>query len=174
VATGRTPDVDPDVQAARHAIADALLSAAGYERYEVSNWARPGRASRHNVLYWSGGDYLGFGAGAHAHQSGRRYWSTRLPRDFVAEVSSGHTVEAGHETLAPEERAIEALTLGLRLRSGVDVEAFGKRFGTGPIATRAQVIADLVGLQLLQRDGPWLRLTDEATMIANEVFTRLL
>jgi oxygen-independent coproporphyrinogen-3 oxidase len=174
VATGRTPDVDPDVQAARHTIADELLSAAGYERYEVSNWARPGRASRHNVLYWSGGDYLGFGAGAHAHRSGRRYWSTRLPRDFVAAVSSGDTVEAGNETLAPEERAIEALTLGLRLRSGVDVEAFGRLFGTDAIGTRAQAIADLVGLQLLERDGPWLRLTDEATMIANEVFTRLL
>jgi putative oxygen-independent coproporphyrinogen III oxidase len=83
VATGRMADVDPDVQAERYELTHRLLSGAGYVRYEISNWARPGAASRHNVLYWSAGDYLGFGAGAHAHAGGRRWWSLRLPRDYI-------------------------------------------------------------------------------------------
>ena len=86
VTTGRVPDVDPDIQAARHGVASTMLATAGYERYEISNWAQPGYACRHNVLYWCAGDYIGFGAGAHAHIGGSRHWSVRLPRDFIDAV----------------------------------------------------------------------------------------
>ena len=174
VSTGRLADVDPDVQADRHAVAEELLGTAGYERYEISNWARPGRSSRHNVLYWSAGDYAGFGAGAHGHHSGRRSWATRLPRDFISAIDAGTSLEAGHELLAPEERAAEALTLGLRLRSGVDLEAFGRRFGPGPVEERAGEIERLEELGLVRREGDWLRLSKKATMVANEVLTLLI
>ncbi|MGH2735902.1 MAG: radical SAM family heme chaperone HemW [Actinomycetota bacterium] len=174
IATGRVPDVDPDVQAERHAVACDALGPAGYERYEVSNWATPGRASRHNVLYWSAGDYLAFGAGAHGHLDGRRWWVTRLPRDFIAGVAGGRTVEAGHEVVEPDRRGPEALMLGLRLASGVHVESFDVRFGAGCLRERAAVLAQLEAGGAIERADGWLRLAPAATMVANDIVCRLL
>lgn len=174
IKTGRTPDVDPDVQARRHELAERLLGQAGFFRYEISNWARPDRASRHNVLYWSGGDYLGFGCGAHAHIDGNRWWVTRLPRDFVAAVDAGRSVIAGSESLERDERAGEALMLGLRLTSGVDLETFRRRFGPGAIGKRISSIAELRARGLLTDDPGRLQLTRRGTLIANEVLVRLL
>ncbi|MDQ3952519.1 MAG: radical SAM family heme chaperone HemW [Actinomycetota bacterium] len=173
VASGRVPDVDPDVQAERHAVADEVLGAAGLERYEISNWARPGRASRHNVLYWSAGDYAGFGAGAHGHEDGRRYWRTRLPRDYVAAVAAGASTEAGSERLAPEERAREAMTLGLRLSSGIDEAAFYERWPEAAGEMLA-LTDDLCAEGWLVRDGEWLRLADAGTLVANDILCRFL
>lgn len=174
VATNRLPDVDPDIQAQRHEVAAERLGRAGYERYEVSNWAAPGRASRHNVLYWSAGDYAAFGAGAHAHHSGRRSWTTRLPRDYIAAVAGGRSTEAGFEVLDPDVRAGEALMLGLRLTSGVDVAMLAGRYGTAPLETRADVIRELECMGLLEWNGDHLRLSPGATMVANEALWRLV
>ena len=174
VSTGRVPDVDPDVQAERHALAGRYLGAAGYERCEGSNWCLPKRASMHNLLYWSAGDYLGFGAGAHAHLGGGRWWSVRLPRDFIAAVTSGGSTEAGREVLEPDEQAAEALMLGLRLASGIDVEAFNARFGPRCLSDRTEVIKNLLDGGLLERTASDLRLAPRATMLANEVVCRLL
>lgn len=174
VAAGRVPDVDPDVQAQRWEVACEVLAAAGYERYEVSNHARPGYASRHNLLYWSAGDYEGFGAGAHGHLAGRRYWRTRLPRDYIAALRAGRTTVAGSETLQPDERAGEALMLGLRLSSGIDLDGFARRFGTHALERRAADIEELVSAGLLVRAGGRLALAPTATLVANEVLGRLL
>ena len=174
VATGRVPDVDPDIQAERHGIASDLLAAAGYERYEVSNWARPGRASAHNVLYWCAGDYLGFGAGAHGHVDGERYWTTRLPRAFIAAVSEGITTRAGDERLDKDQRAGEALMLGLRLSSGIDSDAFTHRFGPSALSGRGAAIDALCREGLLERSGAALRMTTRGTMLASEIAVRLL
>jgi oxygen-independent coproporphyrinogen-3 oxidase len=173
VATGREPDVDPDVQAERHGVASEVLGAAGFVRYEVSNWARPGHASRHNVLYWSGGDYAGLGAGAHGHDSGRRYWRARLPRDYVDAVAGGASTEAGCEELAGSERTREAMTLGLRLTSGVDERAFFERHPEGAAEVRA-IAGELVAGGSLERVGPWLRLAADRTLVANDVLCRFL
>jgi len=174
IATGREPDVDGDIQAERHAVADEYLGAAGFERYETSNWARPARASRHNVLYWSAGDYLGFGAGAHAHIDGRRWWSQRLPREFIALVTADESTVAGFELLGPEARGPEALMLGLRLTSGIDVGAFEARFGDECLRSRRHVIDELVAAGLLEREHDHLRLSERATMVANDVICRLV
>jgi oxygen-independent coproporphyrinogen-3 oxidase len=174
VATRRIPDVDPDVQAARHGVADALLATEGYERYEVSNWARPGRASAHNVLYWCAGDYLGFGAGAHGHISGTRYWVVRLPRDFITAVDSSATTIAGDEHLDHGSRAGEALMLGLRLVSGVDLAAFEQRFGSTAIAQREEVLARLSRDGLIEQLDGHIRMTERGTLLGNEVGSALL
>lgn len=174
VATDRVPDVDPDLQARRHELASELLARAGYERYEVSNWCRPARASRHNVLYWSAGDYLGFGAGAHAHNCGRRSWSVKLPRDYIAAVEVRRSAEAGREWLSPEERATEALMLGLRLTSGIDTGAFDERFGESCLAERAGLLRGLSARGLMENQDGWLRVAESATMVANDIICRLL
>ena len=174
VASGRAPQVDPDVQARRHGEAEELLGAAGYRRYEVSNWARPGAASRHNVLYWSAGDYAGLGAGAHGHLAGRRWWSLRRPREFIAAVEHGRSTEAGHETLDERSRAAEALVLGLRLTSGVELDAFRERFGADYPASLTDELDGLVAAGLLEREGSRIRATRRGTFLANEVACRLL
>lgn len=174
IRTKRVRDVDPDVQAERHGVADDLLGAAGFARYEVSNWAQPGRASRHNVLYWSAGNYLGFGAGAHAHLDGRRWWSTRLPRDFIDAVGSSASTEEGSEVLHEDQRAGEALMLGLRLVSGVHLGAFRDRFGTAPLEARAPIFVTLAEAGLLERADGRLRLSERGTLLANEALCELL
>lgn len=174
IRTGRSPDVDPDVQAHRHGVAEAALSVAGFSRYEISNWARPGRASRHNVLYWSAGDYLGFGSGAHAHVDGERWWVRRLPRELLDAVADNASAVAGSESLDDDARAGEALMLGLRLTSGIEVSGFERRFGRDALQRRAGAIAELRELGLLEHEADRLRLTGRGTLIANEVLLRLL
>jgi len=174
VASGRAPDVDPDIQAERHELASEVLAAAGYERYEVSNWAKPGHASRHNVLYWSAGDYLGLGAGAHGHDNGRRYWNERLPRDFVTRVSSRSSTECGSELLDAGTRSGEAMMLGLRLASGVRLDEFTLRYGREWLDDHAAVVAELEAAGLLEHSEGWLRLSAGSTLIANDVLCRLL
>lgn len=174
VSTGRVPDVDPDIQAARHAIADAVLGAAGFARYEISNWALPDHACAHNVLYWCAGDYLAFGAGAHGHADGRRYWQVRLPRDYIAAVERRGSTIDGEEQLGGDARSGEALALGLRLASGIDLVGFAERFGPRALAERGDAIARLTDLGLLARAGDRLHLTERGTMLANEVQSQLL
>jgi putative oxygen-independent coproporphyrinogen III oxidase len=174
VATGRVPDVDPDVQAERYGVAEDALAAAGFVRYEISNWARLGSCSRHNVLYWSAGEYLGLGAGAHGHLGGRRYWNVRLPRAFVDAVAAGRPTEAGAERLGAAERAGEALMLGLRLASGIDVSGFERRFGPSSLARRALPIAELQAEGLLEVSGDRLRIAPQRLLLASEVARRLL
>ena len=174
VATGRIPDVDPDLQAARHEVATELLGRVGYERYEVSNWAKPGRASAHNVLYWCAGDYLGFGAGANGHIDGRRYWTTRLPRDFIEAVASGSSTTAGEELLEPDVRAGEALMLGMRLATGIDLEEFATRFGGATVERRSAALAGLETAGLIESVAGRVRMTTRGTMLGNEVGASLL
>jgi oxygen-independent coproporphyrinogen III oxidase len=151
-----------------------VLSAAGFDRYEISNWARPGRACRHNLLYWSAGDYLGFGAGAHAHRSGRRWWTERLPRDYIAAVEGGRSTEAGFEVLDLAQRADEALMLGLRLVSGIDRAGYRNRFGKDPTAGRERAVEALRRTGLLRVEGSTLALDPSALFVTNEVLSRLL
>lgn len=172
VRTGRVPTVDPDLQADRFEVATEVLGAADFVHYEVSNWTRPGRASAHNVLYWSAGDYLGLGAGAHGHCSGHRYWSLRLPRAFIDAVEAGMPVHDGSEILAGSERAAEAVMLGLRLASGIDEAAFARRFGDH-LARRAEVVDDLVTEGLVERTGGRLRVARSAFLRTDAIVGRL-
>jgi putative oxygen-independent coproporphyrinogen III oxidase len=148
---------DDDIQAAEYELADDLLTAAGLANYEVSNWARPGRECRHNLLYWNQHDYLGFGCAAHSHVSGRRWWNLRTPERYIAAVQSGQLTEAAGETLDPEIRRVEALQLSLRTTAGVPGDALD---GDG-----------LAGL--VARSGDRWVLTRRGRLLANEVAVRL-
>ena len=93
---------DDDDQAEKYEIADDTLRAAGFEWYEISNWARPGGECRHNLLYWEQGDYLAIGAAAHGHADGRRWWNLRTPERYIAAIQAGASTEAGRG--APRRR----------------------------------------------------------------------
>jgi putative oxygen-independent coproporphyrinogen III oxidase len=150
---------DDDVQAHRYALADEVLGRAGYEWYEVSNWARPGQQCRHNRLYWDQGDYRGIGAAAHSHRQGRRWWNIRTPERYIDAVEGGRTTTAGEEVLSAQQRQFEALALRVRTSVGVPTSVVPDD-------------EDLDGL-LEHREGRAV-LTVRGRLLANEVTTRLL
>ncbi len=119
---------DDEVVAAGEAVA-AACRAAGLEPYEISNFARPGRRSRHNLLYWHQGDYRGFGPGAHSHVAGRRFWNIAGPGPYLKAVGSLGEAVAGDEVLSEEGRRGEWIYLRLRLVEGFSLQAFHRRFG---------------------------------------------
>jgi oxygen-independent coproporphyrinogen-3 oxidase len=151
---------DDDDQADKYLAAVERLEAAGLVSYEISNWARPGHECRHNLLYWTMGEYQGIGCAAHSHRDGRRFWNLRTPDRYLEAVRSGASVEAADERLDPDERALEALQLSLRTRHGV------------PKATLDP--DDLPGLvEPHPQDPDRLVLTVDGRLLANEVALRL-
>jgi coproporphyrinogen III oxidase-like Fe-S oxidoreductase len=149
---------DDDDQADKYLMAEAVLGAAGYEWYEISNWARPGHRCQHNLLYWCQGDYRGFGCAAHSHRAGRRWWNLRTPERYLETVVAGGSAEGGFEHLDDEARRIEGLQLALRMVDGVPGDALA-------------VEPDLEGL--VEWHGGRAQLTVSGRLLANEVAIRL-
>jgi putative oxygen-independent coproporphyrinogen III oxidase len=120
---GKLPAPDDDAQARRYVIADELLEQAGFECYEVSSWSR-GAAARchHNLGYWRSHDWWGIGPGAHSHRDGVRWWNVRRPGNYARMVGDGQLPIDGREVLGAEERALEAVMLGLRESRGLKLE----------------------------------------------------
>ena len=180
VAEGSLPSPDDDVQADRFELARELLGAAGFDHYEVSNFAgRPEQRSRHNLLYWRHGDYLGVGVGAHAHLAGRRWWSTRSTERYLQAVESaegdassrsgrgrGSSPVSGAEVLDPAQRAEERLLLGLRVREGLHPDDLP------PI--RREALAQVVELGLVETTAGRLRCTDRGWFLLDAAVERLL
>lgn len=128
---GELPMPDDDVLADRYAIADEVLAAAGLQWYEVSNWSTSETAqARHNVLYWTGGDWWGIGPGAHSHVGGVRWWNVKHPRDYATRVATGESPAAAREQLTAHDREVEDVMLRLRLRSGYPRAALSPRART--------------------------------------------
>ena len=150
---------DDDDQATKYLRTVERLGDAGYEWYEVSNWARPGHECRHNLLYWDAADYLGFGCAAHSHVQGRRWWNLRTPDRYIDAVERGESTEAAGETLDEETRRVESLQLALRTRHGVPATALDP--------------ADPVLEGLVEPAGDRLVLTPDGRLLANEVAIRL-
>jgi oxygen-independent coproporphyrinogen-3 oxidase len=123
IARGELPMPDDDVLADRYEIADAAMSQAGFEWYEVSNWARSADAwCRHNELYWTGGDWWGVGPGAHSHVDGVRWWNVKHPAAYAQRLSEGVSPAQDHEQLDPAARRVEDVMLRLRLREGLPID----------------------------------------------------
>jgi oxygen-independent coproporphyrinogen-3 oxidase len=158
---------DDDDQADKYLLATERLGAAGFEWYEISNWAKPGRECRHNRLYWTEGEYLAIGCAAHGHRHGRRYWNVRTPDRFVAGIEEGRSVEAGAEELDAAARRVEGLQLALRTAGGVPVEAFDPADLAGPFSGLVEVRHDADG-------RGHAVLTVPGRLLANEVALRLL
>jgi putative oxygen-independent coproporphyrinogen III oxidase len=120
VRRGEIVEPDDDVAADRYHAADAFLSAAGMSWYEVSNWAASAEAAcQHNLLYWRGGDWWGFGPGAHSHVGGVRWWNVKHPSTYAARLADGTTPAHGREILTVDQRRTEDVMLRLRLAEGL-------------------------------------------------------
>jgi putative oxygen-independent coproporphyrinogen III oxidase len=151
---------DDDTQADEYQQATAVLGAAGYEWYEISNWAKPGHECRHNLLYWSGGEYLAVGCAAHGHIGGRRHWNLRTPERYLEAIENGRSPEAGSEQLNSSAQRVEGLQLAIRTKRGVAATDVPEGF-----------VDELEGL--VEASGDRVVLTTEGRLLANEVAIRL-
>lgn len=169
IRVGEVAAPDDDDQAEKYRMTAERLASAGFERYEISNWAQPGKQCRHNQCYWTQGDYLGIGCAAHSHAGGLRWWNVRTPERYIAAVEEGTSMVAGHEELSEAVRAEEAFTLALRTDAGVCVAA------KPAVTDEVDALAD-AGLCQARADSGTLRivLTAEGAIVANDITARLL
>jgi putative oxygen-independent coproporphyrinogen III oxidase len=124
VRRGEIKPPDDDAMADRYLMADELLGAAGYRWYELSNWAASDQAHcRHNLLYWTGGDWWGFGPGAHSHVGGVRWWNVRHPSAYAQRLAAGQSPAAARERLTAAEQRMEEIMLRARLAEGLPLAA---------------------------------------------------
>lgn len=150
------------------------LQGTDVTRYEISNYARPGYACRHNLNYWHNGSYLGFGPGAVTCKSGRRLTMIGDVEEFCRRVQARRSVVVDQEELAREERFRETVIMGLRLVDGVSLQGLEKRFGLEPVGYYGEVLERLVHQGLLQVKRGRLMLTGQGLLLANSVLCELV
>jgi oxygen-independent coproporphyrinogen-3 oxidase len=150
--------------------ARAELCIAGYQQYEISNFAKPGFASKHNRKYWRREPYIGFGAGAHSFSGQQRWANGHDPASYVQSIASGSTTVQQLETISADQALDEELFLGLRQLEGIDVERLERAYGTS-LEPR---FAPLQAAGLVERIGSIARLAPERLSISNEAFVELM
>jgi len=174
VAQGVVAPVGNDTQAKMYEIACSMLESAGYEHYEISNFARPGFRCRHNETYWRNEDYLGLGAGAHSYLDGVRWWNVRDPELYTQCISAGFIPVAGAERLCRQEQMSETLMLALRTSDGAAEEVLERRFGKDLWRAHRNKILAEVGKGSARFEGGRLVLAREAFVIADRVCETLV
>jgi oxygen-independent coproporphyrinogen III oxidase len=169
---GRLHLPEDDLVAELYVVTCETLLHAGIERYEISNFARPGYASRHNRKYWDDAPFLGFGLSAHSYLDGIRFWNHDTFGAYcrAVEEGGGAAARAGERRLSPRQRAGEALFTGLRRRQGIDLQFYKGRYGFDPLAEYATALRDPFAAGLLETAGTRLRLTEKGVLLSNEVF----
>ncbi len=158
-----------DDAAAMYLEALARADAAGYEQYEISNIARPGKRCRHNLKYWRDGAWLGFGCGAHSTRSGARWRNVSETGRYVDAVRGGAPTVAERRELTPDERLGDTLFTGLRLVEGLDVERLAERYGVDVMGRYGAELGPFLEAGLLAHGAGRLRLTRAGMLLANEV-----
>ena len=170
---GELAAYDPDQAADLFEATRAITAQAGLPAYEISNHAHPGAESRHNLTYWRYGDYAGIGPGAHGRRHSAATFRRKKPENWLAAVDrNGHGIER-EDPLAPEERAIEALLMGLRLNEGVDLTRIAALAGgEAPVDQRALTRMEAQGL--LAAEGSRLRVTDAGMAVLEAILRALV
>lgn len=179
---GRVPLPDPDLAADQYELACVLLAEHGFEHYEISNWALPGYACRHNLTYWRNGQYLGLGAGAHGHAGGFRYHVVRQPRVYLRRLRQNEplyyplspAVAEKHAVSRSEAMSDTVITQLRLLQEGLDLDAFAANFAQTLDEAYNGLPDQLVDLGLLQKENGRLRLTKRGWLLSNQVFYRFM
>ena len=189
VRLGELPQPDPDLAADMYLLAEDLLGQAGYSHYEISNWAKPGKESLHNLTYWHNQPYLGVGPGAHSYLGRWRFHNINAPREYIRRLRDvspldtpldalssdaiGKVPTVGDvETIEQRMEMAETMMLGLRLDEGMSPESFAARFGMALPSVYGEQILELTTLRLLEQSKGVLRLTGQGRLLGNEVFLR--
>jgi oxygen-independent coproporphyrinogen-3 oxidase len=187
VKTGVVPVPDPDLAADMYLMAEDAMARLGYRHYEISNWALPGRESRHNLTYWENRPYLGVGPGAHSYLTGRRFWNLKSPKEYTRRLAPSLALPRDGADLIATMPAVgdvevidrrlemaETMMMGLRLDTGVGVAGFASRFGATPSEVYSDVIAEMEDVGLLTAGDGAVALTPRGRLLGNEVFSRFV
>jgi len=143
---------------------------AGYRHYEISNWAKPGFESKHNLKYWRRQPYLGFGAGAHSFSGRQRWANAHDAAEYVSAIERGSVPVEQLETVTAEMALEEELFLGLRQLDGIDMGRIEQEYGV----TLGERFAPLAEAGLVEQHGSVVRLAAEKLSVSNEVFVELM
>lgn len=171
---GRLPKVEEDAVAEMYQLTEELLGSAGYQHYEISNYARPGWECQHNRKYWSGDEYLGLGSAAHSHRRGVRWNNLPAPSVYCEGLERGRLPVERAEALSARGRVGELLILGLRCAEGVREEEIAARTGLRPSEVFREAAARLGERGLLEVvSGGW-RLPRDKWLIANEILAEFV
>lgn len=191
---GRFPMPDDDLAAEMYMFAEDRLAEAGYDHYEISNWARrdatvsratdhetatwpprlPRLASTHNLTYWRNEPYVGFGAGAHSCFAGRRYWNVSSPVEYIQRMKRGEKEMSGSEEIGQQLEMAETVILALRTSEGIEFARFTDRYRADLRAVYAEVLEGLVKLGLVEFGSAAVRLTSRGRLLSNQVFMQFL
>ncbi|MDN5345509.1 MAG: hypothetical protein PWQ18_1623 [Clostridia bacterium] len=163
-----------ELELAMYQAARERLAAAGYQQYEISNFARPGYECHHNLTYWLNHPYLGLGAAAASSWQGRRWRNYDDLGQYRAALSAGLLPRAEIDTLTRHQQMAETMFMGLRLIAGVDLEAFRRRFGVDARVVYARELTRLYQVGLVEERGGHLRLTEKGLPLANVVFVEFV
>lgn len=176
---------DEDTERAMYRAAKEILGRAGFERYEISNYAKPGRACRHNIGYWTGEEYLGLGLGASSYVDGWRFSNTGDMERYLAAGRAemcGNRDGGAHKAVfyesvtrtTEQSRMEEFMFLGLRMVRGVPEDEFARRFGTAMDEVYGPVLRQMEELGLMEKDGTFWRLTERGIDVSNGVMAEFL
>jgi oxygen-independent coproporphyrinogen-3 oxidase len=187
VSEGKVAPPDDDLAADMYEHARQRLREAGYIHYEISNWARPGHECAHNLTYWRNLPYIGLGAGAHSWYGARRFVEAKSLREYTERVGASLTSprrDAGaalpaaaiveEEVISRELEMTETVMLGLRLTAGVDLADFERRYGQSLESVFDERLREARAAGLIETVEGRLRLTEQGTLLGNEVFAALL
>ncbi len=174
VERGEVTPLDPDAVAAMYEAAAERLDTGGYHQYELSNWARPGHESRHNRVYWTWGDYLGIGAGAHGFLDGERFENVAHPRTYIEAVRRDGRAIAEAVRPDPATSMSDWLALRLRLVEGFEPAAFAETFAEPLEAVAGPPLDACRAAGLLEDSGGRLRLTPRGRLLHNEVAVQVM
>lgn len=173
IKSGQLSEPDEDLEAEKYEYADDAFAAAGLNWYELSNWSRTEQTrSAHNIAYWQGMDWWGFGPGAHSHVGGVRWWNVKHPTAYAAKLEEGHSPAAGRETIDAPTALTERVMLEVRLREGVSIDVV-KALNPSASKVIAQLIADgnIDGAAAL---GGRIVLTLQGRLLADAVVRQLV
>jgi len=184
VERGKLPRPDDDLAADMYEVATERLDAAGFVQYEISNWAKPGYESVHNIQYWRNLPYVGLGPGAHGYAGGYRYQTIRSPHKYIEVMENGEA-EAQPFPLTPaldsaeqvsrEDEISETIMMGMRLlEAGVSLAAFEQRFGVGLLDIRGDAVAKYAQMGAVELMEDRLRFTERGRFISNRVLRDLV
>lgn len=151
-----------------------MLNKAGWNQYEISNFARESFESAHNLNYWNIGDYIGLGVSAHSHQAGKRWWNVSKFMDYLKKTEQGSSVIAGEEVLTAEQQFMESVLFGLRMTKGVHIPGLEERFGACFNSRQKNVLDNLLKNNFLLYNDGVLKAQPQGQLVLDEISAQLI
>jgi oxygen-independent coproporphyrinogen III oxidase len=170
----RGKQVDADAQADMYEIVRRVVEAEGFLQYEVSNFAKPGFSSAHNINYWRGGEYIGLGMSGHSHRDGRRYWNADTLPLYLSMMQEKGNAMTGEERLCGVDKLTETFLFGLRMNEGVDLNELERRMNVELPMEKKEALESFIEMGLLEEDGLFIRATDQGRLVLDEISARLI